>query len=743
MKFTNVITLALGASALPTDPSELMHRARDLLSLSGRSQKDTHPCKIISDLYTAADPEPGKSVLLVDAPPSVAIACLKSVPLDKKRNKALLKHLFPFVSFHSTIEILADPPEEYLVPGVDILGGWDNITARLEKDLYENQYDFMVDLRSLFVAAADTHFAYNPALLNVFAFRRPNFDFASVSLNGVRLPQLFMRADLDRGNHNELDYHPSAVDTIDGVPAVEFLEQEAANNIGNPQDPDAQYNNLFSSIPRSAVGRPGIAPGNLFEIPDNHTIRFYNGSEKFFKSYISTQAGINFTGIDSGKKLHEAFEIPASPPKESVKPTSSAAKSSGTATASSTASPTATSLPGYPKPIAKVPQDSFAAYFLNGTDYKDVVVLSILSFLPLKSDSGNVAGIDIDGFVFDVQKLMTKIVKKAKQEGRDKLVIDVSANGGGSKVLSFLLYTLFFPGADINLLDRYRANEALEAAVAANWTLIDRIAVSFGEGLLDAEGKTIRSGSAWFGPYTVTGQNVTEGFSTNYSRPVFRDPDLYYNGYDPSGETIFSESPFKPENILIVTDGFCGSACTIFTGLMARNQGVRTLALGGRPQKQAMQAMGGTKGLLKTLNADLARHFDTYAENIDNSTSLKILEDAKDSIPSIEDPPLLPLIEGNAGGAVNGRNGHTADGLDDYPLQFRYEAANCRLFYTQRMTRNVTEVWRMAAGVAWGNGTCVEGSSTGQDGRIGDKAPAFDPKVKSRVPGIKGPGSLS
>ncbi|KAF4946671.1 hypothetical protein FSARC_14135 [Fusarium sarcochroum] len=742
MKYTTVIALALGVAASPIDPWESMPHARDPIDAPfRRSQKNTPPCKIIADAYTAADPEPGKPVFLVKVPPSVGIACLKSVPVDKKRNKALLEYLFRFVSFHSTIDILADPPEEYLVPGVDILGGWDNITAKLGKDLYESQYDFMFDLRSLYVAAADGHFAYTPAILNTLSFGRPAFEFESLSLNGVSLPQLFMRSDVTRGNHNELDYHPSAVDTIDGVPAVEFLEQEAALALAKPHDPDAQYNNMFSSLPKSALGRVAGTRSSQVEIPDNHTIQFYNGSKKVTTSYISIPPGINFTGIDSGEKFHEAFEVPAPPQTKSVEPTSvKTSATPATSTASSTTSPTALSPSGYPTPIAKVPQDSLAAYFLNSTDYEDVVVLSILDFLPLKSDAANIDGTGIRAFLLDVQKFLIKIVKKAKQEGRDKLVIDLSANGGGSKVLASLLYTLFFPGAELNLVDRYRANEALEAAVAANWTLVKQALLVGNNDLLDAEGKHISSGSAWFGPHTVAGQNVTEAFTSNYSKPISFEPEQYYNGYDPSGKTVFSEPPFKPENILIVTDGVCASSCTIFTGLMARNQGVRTLALGGRPQKQAMQAMGGTKGTKLALNANLAEDFDIYVGEIDNSTSLKILEDAWDSIPTIEDPPLLPLLKGTGG--INGYNGYTTDRLDDYPIQFRYEAANCRLFYTQRMTRNVTEVWRMAADVAWKEGTCVEGSSTGQDGRIGDKALKFDPKVKSRVPAIKGPGSL-
>jgi hypothetical protein len=79
----------------------------------------------------------------------VGIACLKSVPLDKKRDLELLDYLEPLIGFQSTLEILADPPKEYLFPGVNVLGGFDKIRSKLENNKYETQYEVMTDLRSL------------------------------------------------------------------------------------------------------------------------------------------------------------------------------------------------------------------------------------------------------------------------------------------------------------------------------------------------------------------------------------------------------------------------------------------------------------------------------------------------------------------------------------------------------------------------------------------------------------------
>lgn len=50
------------------------------------------------------------------------------------------------------------------------------------------------------------------------------------------------------------------------------------------------------------------------------------------------------------------------------------------------------------------------------------------------------------------------------------------------------------------------------------------------------------------------------------------------------------------------------------------------------------------------------------------------------------------------------------------PLEFVYEAADCRLFYTADMVRDVTNVWKKTVDGQWGdaNSVCVDGS-TGQE----------------------------
>lgn len=145
-----LLTLA-GVSFAALEPRQVIHEAREQPSfISSRDlvHAKTEPCKFLSQTYEESNSEPGASVILA-VPPSIAIACLKSVPLDKERDLELLDYLEPLVGFQSTLEILADPPKEYLFPGVDVLGGFDTVRSRLERNKYKTQYEVMTDLRSI------------------------------------------------------------------------------------------------------------------------------------------------------------------------------------------------------------------------------------------------------------------------------------------------------------------------------------------------------------------------------------------------------------------------------------------------------------------------------------------------------------------------------------------------------------------------------------------------------------------
>lgn len=86
------------------------------------------------------------------------------------------------------------------------------------------------------------------------------------------------------------------------------------------------------------------------------------------------------------------------------------------------------------------------------------------------------------------------------------------------------------------------------------------------------------------------------------------------------------------------------------------------------------------------------------------------------------------LVNRTAGpefGTVNLKNSISENDPSMTPMQFVYEAADCRFWWTKEMLFDVTKVWERAANVMWnannGSQWCVEGSMSHSSSISGDQ----------------------
>jgi hypothetical protein len=175
---------------------------------------------------------------------------------------------------------------------------------------------------------------------------------------------------------------------------------------------------------------------------------------------------------------------------------------------------------------------------------------------------------------------------------------------------------------------------------------------------------------------------------------------------------------FAAEDIVILSDGFCGSTCAVFAEFMKTQVGVHAIAAGGRSQTGPMQWVGGSKGsndqelpflgqIVETAYQYASPAQKTLLEEAANGDYNKTKEDAIQAIRRI----------GSNNANVNFQN-NIRKGDENYtPLQFVYEAADCRFFYTAPMIANQHLVWQHTYNLRWGSGTCVAGS-TGQPSSV-------------------------
>jgi hypothetical protein len=129
-----------------------------------------------------------------------------------------------------------------------------------------------------------------------------------------------------------------------------------------------------------------------------------------------------------------------------------------------------------------------------------------------------------------------------------------------------------------------------------------------------------------------------------------------------------------------------------------------------------MQGVAGSKGSqvytfsqIRREASVAYRNLEEYQEQLDSTEIGQLLA---------ADRPLMRVAYTSGGtprARVNLRD-HIRKGDDtETPLEFVYEAADCRFFYTAEMIADPVPVWKKAVDAHWGDPTkeCVEGS-TGQ-----------------------------
>jgi hypothetical protein len=322
------------------------------------------------------------------------------------------------------------------------------------------------------------------------------------------------------------------------------------------------------------------------------------------------------------------------------------------------------------------------------------------------------------------QIVNTYLINLAKA-GKKKLIIDVSANAGGTILQGYDLFKQLFPQKLPYGANRFRTHEAFDIigqeiswysgqfprSLNLSQPALDYVSSAFNYRTdADVNYEPFDSWDEKNGPhaYGPGPDNYTSIIRWNMTDPLtpYNSGGIYISGY--LERANITEQPFAPENIVIVYDGYCASTCTIFSELMRQQGNVKTIAMGGRPNTDIIQAVGGVKGtnsidwsyILFEVEAPFRiAHYHTDEYYL--GTALGNYTD-------------LPLYRATAS-VVNARDGIREGDEDQTPLQFVYEEADCRIYYTPEMAVDQAAVWKAAADTAFkGVNHCVAGSYGGQ-----------------------------
>ncbi|KAK0762728.1 hypothetical protein N5P37_005546 [Trichoderma harzianum] len=657
----------------------------------------------------------------------LGLACLESLPFKSDLAVSFVDDYTKYLQWQSTSEILRDPPKGSVSSTIDLFGGMANIRDRASANLYKSQYDFDLDLTHLIGFANDGHLALTPCSFGAIAWLSP-LSLVSLSTDGVAIPKLYTLSDGELLAAGNTDVSP--VILINGVGAEVYIE-ELSENVGL-QDADARYNSMLANVP---IGRDGSENDGGFSFfqsfPGVHefNVTYGNGTLASYPLSTGILTALGGFTFQTGEALWDAICDPASAKpskKRSVEDIVKNIKRRDEAAQEKAAPET------YPKPVVKDPFNLLIGYFPDDTELKDVAVLTVPTF----STAGDGLPDDqVKNFALEAQDF----VKRALAAGKSRIIIDVTNNGGGVVDSGFGLVSVFFPNMTIFSATRFRSVPATQFIVEtvsrvknpSDNLLLTQFGFFVPELVQPDQKTTFKTTEEFLGPFETFGVPSTAIVAANDFDET--DPNSApINIFGLGGGLNETAPPFKPENIVILTDGQCSSTCTIFINHMIP-YGVRVFAAGGRAQNGPMQGIGGVKGSQVLELENISQLYDEANELVQNATDAKkpLFTEKEYSVFSAAIPPPLDKLPFRvSSGSVNFRNAF-APFNDQVPTHFIYQPADCRLFYTAEMLGKPELLWVNAAKAAWHNGACAFSVAPTKPIKSDDDATPSSGSVKS------------
>ncbi|KAI1422379.1 hypothetical protein F5Y12DRAFT_624388 [Xylaria sp. FL1777] len=562
------------------------------------------------------------------------------------------------------------------------------------------------------MAAHDSHLYLSAGILTAFTFASP-FDIVSLSMDGLETPKVYILDDVV-GSSSFTIFKPSAIKLINGQDATLYLESFAANQSFGAIESHTDWNQLMFSFAQDIQGLLSVFRGTApFYFGDTMTLEFENGTS-ITRSNLGVYWSQGPTGpLETGGDFYNFFVLGFFPASFDL-----TAESSVTATADSeqaATSPIETSPPvpitaswnsiAYPKipDVAQSDLGPFGGGFISGyfINSFSLAVLSIPSF-----DEFGAA-------LQTTQQTVDEFISRGKEAGLQKVVIDLQQNTGGQVLLALDTFKRFFPNIEPFAGSQMRASGPTDVMGRTLTQYFDQLDTTdpdypifavdewVSSARLNAKtGSNFTSWDEFFGSVAPGNNGITSTQRFNLSSTVFIENSIQDDNFILDTTTSTTSTPsWAAEDIIILTDGVCGSSCALFVEMMHHEAGVRVVTVGGRPVPGPMQGVGNTRGARLMPTSILDNNIEVTQEILGSSPDANFLPNRTEAVDVF-------ILDGGVNLRDQVRKGETT------PLQFVYEAADCRIYYTPQTILNYTALWTFAANAIAANPPlCVAGST--------------------------------
>ncbi|CAK5281740.1 unnamed protein product [Mycena citricolor] len=668
--------------------------------------------------------------------PAEARACMFSFPVDEAVKASTLDTLNKTLAFHTSVnyQILAPAPFQDEVHE-DIVAD----LARIAQTSYDSDFSLHFDVYSSFRRLNDGHCAVlNMCYDSLYVTYLPTPLVLLTSADGTQAvhiaPEAFTVASAEFPD--QIDFWQQALsspfkgqlESLSGAEVLEINGQDpfvavnsSARVVGGYQAFGTRQNLFFSNYQRVAGGwsyNLGNFATHIHPLTDSVelTIRLVNSSsiEHVTIPYRSRfgSASSNFTDSNSyranncvAKKSSNGYDLydPAAVLEHSLAPplpiptVLQQQKMRGKRHAVNEMLDLAplinADLPEQmlPTPVALNESYSVAQFYLLEDELTGVLALGSFSAPSFEKF--------MESLLLGLQAL--------KAGGAERLVVDVSNNGGGyiciAHVSSHWCRGMFqLTDWTVAASDYCRTKEHHRAASRAihkhpRTSLAQLIVEAVNKGG-DPESLLSYNPTHWHNathlPFSVDSHwlRPTVNLTINGREDTF-SPRLG-NECQPFEMAPPEEALFDPTNVVIMSNGRCGSSCSLFSITMAKHEGVKTVVVGGH--QDVRQQYCGVVGGQSTNYVEIDK--EIKASSLLLGATLSLFIDGMTSLPDSRITP-SPLLTCNVTNSYMGITWRLGFGIDDetQPEEWQDHPADYNLPLTLKTVNKPSELWKYVA----------------------------------------------
>ncbi|KAG9072535.1 hypothetical protein KI688_000306 [Linnemannia hyalina] len=471
----------------------------------------------------------------------------------------------------------------------------------IRKKKWANDYEFQLAVTRLAASFNDGHVNYRNFCYMTARFMQPLSLYAPV-VNGKQDVRVFY-VDTTIGKKG-LPSNPSSltdcvVQTIDGQPALKAIQDFTDRVSAISKDPGVRLNDALAST--SWYDEWYSSPGgfaNRYELPSGESLKYtiqcakgpvqtltvpwvIRPSDYYeYSTFTNTKSYWEVQCQNSGAD-YNSHSNSRSPSTAAARTLAASSKKGAGETA-----PALTTFRergkitqpkpgqsngrnGEPKTPPVITQAKLVAttrtsafYRLTGSKVKDACVAVI-------------ATEDTEEHEYDSDEYLNfaKGLQKLQSQGCTKLIFDMTNNGGGLIDFAYYINRLLFPKADPYFVQDIKTNKMIQDASRR------AIKVHTAHSMLDATQYVSAATNQRFKDTSMFTKDVRQ--KRGSTTVTFSQRSYFPFKWSFLPLKKGQELKFKPQNMAIITNGFCGSACSMIATRFAITQNVKTYAIGG------------------------------------------------------------------------------------------------------------------------------------------------------------------